>query len=89
MEEDTKTVHPAVALVLARMDSHPHEFRKYRQDHKPGNNILNPVFSVWAELLPRTKDSFMTSHERALYERKLREIRMEEAHERIMRHLLK
>lgn len=77
-------VCPAIQLLLARMDSHPHEFRKYNT-----NGGHNPLHGRWAEIVgSMSKGDGYNAKEKYLYNRKLRAIRTEEAHERIMKYML-
>ena len=74
----------AIKLVLARMDSHPHEFRKYNE-----NGGVNSKYGRWVEIVGSlTKGDGYNAKEKYLYNRKLRAIRTEEAHERVMKYLL-
>jgi len=73
MEDKVESVHPAVELLLARMDHHPREFR---DDIKWGNKY-QPYKSHW------------NSTEKQLVAAKLREIRMDAMREVIAKELLK
>ena len=74
----------AIKLLLARMDSHPEEFRKYS-----GGGGHNSKFGKWMDLIGGTNgDSHYNAKEKYLIKRKLRAIRTQEAHERLMKALL-
>lgn len=70
---EEQPIHPAVELLLARMDSHPEEFEG---DGKWGNRY-QPFKSYW------------TTTEKRLVHAKLREIRMNVMHKQVMKELMK
>lgn len=71
--EEEQVVHPGVALLLARMDSHPEEFTNDTR---------------WANHYQHQK-SHWNGTEKKLFNAKMREIRMQAMHERLMKELLK
>ena len=84
-------VHPVVALLLARMESHPQEFYRYSNDPRNSPRATNPNTSPMAQatsqMLEHTK-SLWNRREKRLYNMALRKVRLEEAHMRMMRLLL-
>lgn len=79
---DHLPVHPAVALIVARMASHPNEFYNLsgaRTTAMPGVTMLR-----YAE---QTK-ALWNQHERRLFNEALREVRMQELHDALMKQLL-
>ena len=73
MDEEEQEIHPAVALLLARMDSHPQEFL--------GDTLWGPKYQHFKSLWNSTEKKLFTS--------KIREIRMGRMHEVLMEALLK
>ena len=71
--EGNEEIHPGVALLLARMDSHPEEFADDRR---------------WARYYQSYKTHW-NGHEKKLFSDKLRAIRMQEMHDGLMKELLK
>lgn len=71
--EEEQVVHPGVALLLARMDSHPEEFKDDKR---------------WAIHYQHQKPHW-NSTEKKLFNAKMRAIRMQAMHERLMKELLK
>lgn len=71
--EGNEEIHPGVALLLARMDSHPEEFEDDRR---------------WADKYQHYK-TYWNSTEKKLLFNKLRAIRMNVMHEKLMKELLK
>lgn len=72
-DKEEQEVHPAVALLLARMDSHPQEFL----GDAPWGAKYQQFKSLW------------NGTEKKLFADKLRSIRMGQMHEVLMRELLK
>ena len=72
-EEVEEPVHPGVRLLLARMDSHPEEFTNDQR---------------WANLYQHYK-SHWNGTEKKRFNVKMREIRMQAMHEKLMKELLK
>lgn len=73
----------AIKLLLARMDSHPEEFRKHQATGSKRR------FSDWTDVIGgMNADSGYNAKEKYLFKRKLRAIRTQEAHERMMKALL-
>lgn len=87
-DEGTLEVHPVVALILARMESHPKEFYKF-DPTRMGTTNTNPTLigARINQFLEGTK-SLWNREEKRLYNLALRKVRMTEAHERIMALLL-
>ena len=87
--EEHLEVHPAIALLIARMGSHPHEFYRFSPDHGPtatiGNN--NRVGTHCSQTVEGTK-GLWNRKEKRLYNLALRNVRLEEAHKRLMAILL-
>lgn len=79
-------VHPMVRLLVARMESHPHEFYRYvpGKGTMPNNNKVNVTCG---QSIEHTK-SLWNRKEKRLYNMALREVRLEEAHHRLMAVLL-
>ena len=71
--EGNEEIHPGVALLLARMDSHPEEFKSDTR---------------WARYYQSYKTHW-NGHEKKLFSVKLRAIRMQEMHDGLMKELLK
>ena len=65
-------IHPGVQLLLARMDSHPEEFKSDTR---------------WARHYQVYKQHW-NGHEKKLFSGKLRAIRMQEMHEKLIKELL-
>lgn len=81
-------VHPAVALLIARMEAHPKEFYRYNPANATNNNPNNSrVQTVCGQVLEHTK-SLWNRKEKRLYNMALRKVRLEEAHERLMAAIL-
>ena len=84
-------VHPVIALLIARMESHPKEFYRFNPDPRASPRNTSPNTAVMAhamgQLLEHTK-SLWNRKEKRLYNITLRKVRLEEAHERLMRVLL-
>jgi hypothetical protein len=80
--EEHLEVHPAIALLIARMESHPKEFYKHATRHGASNmqtlfnNTFEPTKSLW------------NRKEKRLYNIALRKVRLDEAHQRLMATLL-
>jgi hypothetical protein len=72
-EETEAVIHPAVELLLARMESHPKEFA----DDVRWASRYQPFKAHW------------NGAEKRLFTAKLREIRMQVMHEKIMQELLR
>lgn len=73
MDNEEQEVHPAVELLLARMDSHPHEFL----GDAPWGHKYQQFKNLW------------NNTEKKLFATKLRAIRMGQMHEVLMKELLK
>lgn len=78
MSED---IHDVVKLMLARMDSHPEEFEG------SGDGFVTDDVDRWWKPLVAIRD-FGSEEENALIKAKLREIRLQKAHETAMDELL-
>lgn len=87
-EKNPPEVHPAITLLLARMESHPEEFYKYdsRNPKMFGNNPNTKGATLLANA-ENTK-SVWNREEKRLFNLALRKVRMEELHKRLMAHLL-
>jgi hypothetical protein len=87
--EQELEVHPAVALLIARMESHPTEFYKYAQDSKGRTTALNngPLVTGYNQTLEHTK-SLWNRKEKRLYNIALRNIRLDEAYQRLVKLVL-
>jgi len=87
-DEGTLEIHPVVALILARMESHPTEFYKYDPARLNATNTNpNPMGLRINQFLESTKPLW-NREEKRLYNLALRKVRMGEAHERLMAILL-
>ena len=73
MVDEAGAIHPAVALLIARMNSNPEEF----SDDIP-----------WARCYQQFKN-YWSAAEKNLCSAKMREIRMQVMHEALMEELLK
>jgi hypothetical protein len=85
--EQGMEVHPVVQLIIARMESNPQEFYRYRPGQTgtaANNTVLTPVVT---QTLEHTK-ALWNRKEKRLYNMALRKVRMQEAHERLMAVLL-
>ena len=82
-------VHPAVSLVIARMESHPKEFYKYDPNRPAPATMINGnrMLTTLTQTLEHTK-SLWNRKEKRLFNLALRKVRMQEAHERLMATLL-
>lgn len=82
-------VHPAVSLIIARMESNPHEFYRYDPSRPPPHTTPNnnKMSMTLNQTLEHTK-SLWNRKEKRLYNIALRKVRMQEAHEHMMSVLL-
>jgi hypothetical protein len=80
--EEHLEVHPAIALLIARMESNPEEFYKHYAGAKPVKmqQLFNTTFEPTKNLWNRK--------EKRLYNLALRKVRLDEAHQRLMAALL-
>jgi len=89
--ENGMEVHPVIALLLARMESHPQEFYRYSVDPRTSARSTNPntlpMAQATAQLLEHTK-SLWNRREKRLYNMALRRVRLEEAYTRMARLIL-
>lgn len=87
--EEGLEVHPVVTLLIARMESHPKEFYRYNPSQSARGTTPNPhpMMQATSQLMEHTK-SLWNRKEKRLYNLALRKVRLEEAHERMMRLLL-
>lgn len=87
--EKDMEVHPAVSLIIARMESNPQEFYKYKPNFPAPQTVPNnsKMGAVLNQTLEHTK-SLWNRKEKRLYNMALRKVRMQEAHERLMATLL-
>lgn len=86
--EDGLEVHPAVQLLIARMESHPQEFYRYNPKTPTttspnGSKVTNAV----TQALEHTK-GLWNRKEKRLFNMALRKVRLEEFHVRLMAALL-
>lgn len=72
-DNEEQEIHPAVALLLARMDSHPQEFIDDRR---------------WAHKYQAFKTHWNFT-EKKLFSQKMRDIRLQAMHEELMKELTK
>ena len=77
--DDRLEVHPAMELLLARMESHPQEF------YGKGNSSK---WITYVGIMERSK-TLWNRKEKRLYNEALRKARMEEFHHEIMKIILK
>ena len=84
-KEETPKVHPAIALLIAHMDSRPEKFYRYQPGRR--GTVPNPQLT---EILNWTDNfkQFWNREEKRLFNEKLREIRMQEMHTRLMADIL-
>lgn len=73
MEDEAPEFHSVVKLLLARMESHPEEF-------EPQNHKWSSVYQSSVE--------FWTAEEKRAYKAKLRAIKMDAAHQNMMKKLV-
>jgi hypothetical protein len=73
MEDKGQDIHPGVALLLARMDSHPEEF----EGDRPWGSKYQQFKTHW------------NATEKHLFSQKMRAIRMQKMHELLMQELTK
>jgi hypothetical protein len=75
-------VHPAIELLIARMESNPEEFYKHHNGAKASKmqTLFNTTFEPSKALWNRK--------EKRLYNLALRKVRLDEAHKRLMAALL-
>ena len=86
-EEAEMEVSPFVELLVARMKSNPEEFYNWGP---PPHMSPNPArTSGGVSQLVETTKSMWNRKEKRLYNMALREVRLQEAYERLARHLLK
>ena len=88
--EEYMEVHPLIELLVKRMESHPQEFYRYHPDQKSPTNTApnnNKVNTVCGQTIEHTK-ALWNRKEKRLYNIALRKVRLQEAHERLMRALL-
>ena len=79
--EEGMEVHPAIQLLIARMESHPEEF--YNQS----GTTRSTVRSAANQAIEHSK-GLWNRKEKRLYNQALRKVRLEEAHQRLMQALL-
>lgn len=87
--EEGMEVHPAIQLLIARMESHPEEFFVSvpgRPAYIPGTTIL--AFHAAATKMTDQTKSLWNRKEKRLYNLALRKVRLEEAHQQLMKSLL-
>lgn len=82
VKERDMPVSDFVTLLCDRMDNHPEEF--YQTRWAVNTYARNPRWSEFNTLIESVKSSW-NAKERKLIAVRLREIRMKEAHERLMR----
>lgn len=82
-------VHPAVALIIRRMESHPEEFFIYDYSRSPTSTSMNNnrVLSETRTVYDKTK-ALWNRKEKRLYNQTLRNVRLMEAERRLMAALL-
>lgn len=87
--EEGMEVHPVIALLIARMESHPHDFYKYAPNQSARGTVPNSgkMSQAVGQLLEHTK-ALWNRKEKRLYNLMLRKVRLEEAHMRMIRLLL-
>lgn len=87
-EEAEMEVSPFVELLVARMKSHPKEFYNWTtQSHHMSPNPLRGQNGL-SQLIETTK-SMWNRKEKRLYNEALREVRLQEAYERLVTQILK
>lgn len=77
--EPTPKIHPAIQLILQRIDSNPEEFES--------GSSLTRIISRWGGMLDEYREYFTPEEDAALQE-KIKGIRMTEFHHRVMQELL-
>lgn len=90
MDTQDLEIHPLVQLLVARMESHPKEFyahKRVENMHNKSKPIYTGMTSEFSGYVTRSKH-FWNRAEKALYNKTLRKVRMEEEHHRLMEALL-
>lgn len=82
--EDSMEVHPAIQMVIARMESYPEEFFTHIPPTQRVHGSLPVVMSQTVE----TTKSLWNRKEKRLYNMALRKVRLEEAQQRFMKAML-
>ncbi len=85
--EDGMEVHPAIQLLIARMESNPEEFYRYRPNQTGTAPNPNMMATICSQTLEHTK-ALWNRKEKRLYNMALRNVRLEEAHQRLMAAIL-
>lgn len=90
-EDDSEAgleVHPAIQLIIARMESHPEDFftNKSKSAYVGGTNT--PAFHVVASQMAEKSKALWNRKEKRLYNVALRKVRLEEAHRQLVAALL-
>lgn len=83
--EEHLEVHPAIALLIARMESNPREF--YKNPTGPEKVAASKMLAMFNATFEPTK-ALWNRKEKRLYNIAFRKARLAEAHERLMAHLL-
>jgi hypothetical protein len=81
-------VHPAIALIIARMESNPEQFYKWKPASTGSVPNAHPINASVAQIVEGTKGTW-NRKEKRLYNLALRKVRLQEAHERLMAAILK
>jgi len=90
-EDDSEAgleVHPAIQLIIARMESHPEDF--FTNKSKPAYiaGTSTPAFHVVASQMAEKSKALWNRKEKRLYNMALRTVRLEEAHRQLVAALL-
>lgn len=84
--EEGMEVHPAIALLIGRMESHPEEF--FIERKSPTQHFPKATFPLVASQITEQSKQLWNRKEKRLYNIALRKVRLEEAHQRLMKALL-
>lgn len=84
--EQGMEVHPAIQMILARMESDPQEFFTHKNNRPMAR--AQTTFAITASQTIEQTKSMWNRKEKRLYNQALRRVRLEEMHQRLMRALL-
>ena len=83
--EEGLEVHPAIALLIARMESNPEEFYKHMSG--PSSTNANRMQTLFNSTFEPSK-GLWNRKEKRLYNLAFRKVRLDEAHKRLMATIL-
>lgn len=85
--EASMEVHPAIQMVIARMESHPEEFFIHKPPSQNMTMRHGSLPAVMSQTVEQTKGMW-NRKEKRLYNMALRKVRLEEAQQRFMKAML-